>query len=147
MAMEKPKRKCAPMGANASRIVEITEDEAMVIAFVPGDQQQHHHQQQPERCHHERRIPDPPAAMGRHHHRNPLRSGLVAVLPRGIYGYRLAHLEIEAVEPAKSPLPMTETGYRSHFGSADDVDAEGGPVAFVRASLEHAAQSPEWKNA
>lgn len=34
-----------------------------------------------------------------------------------IYGYPLTHLEIEAVEPAKSPLPMTETGYRSHFGS------------------------------
>jgi hypothetical protein len=66
---------------------------------------------------------------------------------RDVYGYPLAHLEIEAVKPAKSPLPMTETGYRSHFGSADDVAAEGGPVAFVRAWLEHAAQSPAWKAA
>lgn len=49
---------------------------------------------------------------------------------RDIYGYSLAHLEIEAIEPAQSPLPMTETGYRSHFGSPADVDAEGGACRF-----------------
>jgi hypothetical protein len=38
MAMEKPEGKCAPMGMNASRIVEITdEDETLVISFVPVD--------------------------------------------------------------------------------------------------------------
>jgi hypothetical protein len=66
---------------------------------------------------------------------------------RDVYGYPLAHLEIEAAEPAKSALPMTETGYRSHFGSSADIDAEGGPVAFVRAWLECDAQLPEWKAA
>ena len=66
---------------------------------------------------------------------------------RDIYGYPLAHLEIEAVIPAKAALPMTETGYLSHFGAPADVDAEGGPVAFVRAWLDHEAQSPAWKAA
>jgi hypothetical protein len=66
---------------------------------------------------------------------------------RETYGCPLAHLEIEAIQPAKSPLPMTETGYRSHFGSPVDIDAEGGPVAFVRAWLECDARLPAWKNA
>jgi hypothetical protein len=64
-----------------------------------------------------------------------------------VYGYPLAHLEIETVEPANAPLPMTETGYRSHFCAPADIDTEGGPVAFVRAWLECEARSPEWKAA
>jgi hypothetical protein len=64
---------------------------------------------------------------------------------REIYGYPLAHLEIESVAPAKAPLPMTETGYRSHFSGAPLIDEEGGPVAFVRIWLDQAAQTPEWK--
>ena len=66
---------------------------------------------------------------------------------RDIYGYPLAHLEIESIHPAKAPLPMTETGYRSWFGSPADVEAEGGPVAFVCTWLDHKARSPEWKAA
>ena len=64
-----------------------------------------------------------------------------------VYGYPLAHLEIEAVIPTKAALPMTETGYLSHFGAPAEMDAEGGPVAFVRAWLDHEAQSPAWKAA
>jgi hypothetical protein len=66
---------------------------------------------------------------------------------RDIYGYPLAHLEIESIDPAKAPLPMTETGYRSWFGAPADVDAEGGPVAFVCAWLDHEARSPAWQEA
>lgn len=62
-----------------------------------------------------------------------------------IYASPLAHLEICSDEGR--PLPMTETGYRSHFTNAGVIDAEGGPVEFVRAWLDHAAQSPEWKAA
>lgn len=92
----------------------------------------------------ERRTPDPQAAMGRHHHRSPLRPRLLPSY-REVYRYPLAHLEIEAVEPAKSPLPMTETSFRSHFYAPTDIDAEGGPVDFVRAWLDHVARSQEWK--
>jgi hypothetical protein len=66
---------------------------------------------------------------------------------RETYGYPLAHLEIESINPAKEPLPMTETGYRSWFGAPADVDAEGAPVEFVRLWLEHDARSDLWKAA
>jgi hypothetical protein len=64
---------------------------------------------------------------------------------REIYGYTLAHLEIESINPPLAPLPMTETGYRSHFSGAPLIDEEGGPVAFVRIWLDKAASTPEWK--
>jgi hypothetical protein len=60
---------------------------------------------------------------------------------RQIYGYGLAHIGVEA----PCPLPITETGYRSHFTRPDVVEAEGGPVAFVLAWLDHEASTPAWK--
>lgn len=60
-------------------------------------------------------------------------------------GYDLAHLDIESIDPARAPLPITETGYRSHFTSADTVAAYGGPVAFVTAWLEEEAAKPAWR--
>jgi hypothetical protein len=64
---------------------------------------------------------------------------------REIYGYALAHLEVESIHPVKAPLSMTETGYRSHLDSADNINDAGGPVAFVQAWIDHEAQSPAWK--
>lgn len=75
-----------------------------------------------------------------------------------IYGYPLAHLEIEAIDPARTPLPVTETGYRSLFTRADLIEEmqkpersegafcrdEPGPVAFARAWLDEAAKDPKW---
>lgn len=55
------------------------------------------------------------------------------------------HLEILVVAPAGAILPVTETGYRSHFFH-DDVEAYGGLAGYVRAWLDHAALSPEWSN-
>ncbi len=57
-----------------------------------------------------------------------------------------AHLEIESIEPARAPLPITETGYRSHFTSAETVAAFGGPVAYVEAWLETESQAPDWRS-
>lgn len=59
--------------------------------------------------------------------------------------FSTAHLEIEAIEPARSPLPMTETGYRSHFTQAAAIDEAGGPVAFVEAWLAADAGKRGWK--
>ena len=64
---------------------------------------------------------------------------------REIYGSPMAHLEIRSID--RQPLPITETGYRSHFINAEVIEAEGGPVAFARAWLDHDAQSPKWKAA
>ena len=57
-----------------------------------------------------------------------------------------AHLEIESVAPARAPLPITTTGYRSHFHSPGTVEANGGDVvAQVIAWLDDEAGSREWK--
>lgn len=47
----------------------------------------------------------------------------------------IAHLEIQSDNDV--PLPITETGYRSHFIHAEHIEAEGGPVAYALAWLEH----------
>ena len=60
-----------------------------------------------------------------------------------IYGHPLAHLEIESAN--KEPLPITETGFLSHFMGAPLIDAEGGPVAYALAWLDCEADSDEWK--
>jgi hypothetical protein len=59
----------------------------------------------------------------------------------------IAHLEIEAVAPAHEPLPITETGYRSHFCAPQTVDEMGGPLGYVLAWLDAEAKSPLWKAA
>lgn len=61
------------------------------------------------------------------------------------YGHTLAHIEIEAVQPSRARLPVTETGYRPHFTSAEEVADAGGPVRYVRDALDAAAQSRAWK--
>ncbi len=52
----------------------------------------------------------------------------------------LARLEIEAAQP----LPVTETGYKSHFTHPENIEAYGGAVGFVIAWLDHHAQKAEW---
>jgi len=56
-----------------------------------------------------------------------------------------AHLEIETIHPQRAPLPITETGFLSHFTSRDTVAAYGGAVAFVEAWLEAESQAPDWR--
>jgi len=64
---------------------------------------------------------------------------------REIYGYSLSHLQVRTIQPNRGPLPLTETGYFSHFDRPENIEARGGPDNFVRAWLDEAAQSPEWK--
>ncbi len=56
----------------------------------------------------------------------------------------LSHLSLHVLEPFAAPLPVTETGYRSHFVDHGSVEACGGPAAFVQAWLDHEAPSEEW---
>ncbi|MEK7994696.1 MAG: hypothetical protein AAB403_12905 [Planctomycetota bacterium] len=60
-------------------------------------------------------------------------------------GHDTAHLEIESIAPEGAVLPITSTGYRSHFTSPEAVAAYGGPVAFVEAWLETESQAPDWR--
>lgn len=53
------------------------------------------------------------------------------------------HLEITAMNDAQ--IPITETGYRSHFLPDGIVEEHGGPEAYVLAWLDHEADSEAWK--
>ncbi len=59
--------------------------------------------------------------------------------------YAVAHVEVESV--CRSPLPITETGYVSHFTDRLLVDEYGGPVRFVEQWLQTKAQCKTWKDA
>ena len=62
-----------------------------------------------------------------------------------LYGHAMAHLEVETIEPVRAALPITETGYRSHFAAEPEVSAAGGPVDYLLDALERAADDPDWK--
>ncbi|ESQ82989.1 hypothetical protein [Asticcacaulis benevestitus] len=62
------------------------------------------------------------------------------------HGYAAqGHIQVEAIEPERAPLPITETGYRSHFIPAEQVERQGGPLAFVTLWIEGAAKSSQWR--
>lgn len=54
-----------------------------------------------------------------------------------------AHLEIHTAP--RTLLPITETGYRSHFLPKAEMDRVGCPVAYVSLWLDKAAQSKAWR--
>ncbi len=60
--------------------------------------------------------------------------------------FSTAHLEVETIEPERVMLPITETGYRSHFLPAAAVAEAGGPVAYVEAWLDREAGTRTWKD-
>jgi hypothetical protein len=58
----------------------------------------------------------------------------------------IAHLEIRSIQPERAPLPITETGYKSHFHDCGTVEAKGGDVvAQIVAWLDEEAAKPEWR--
>lgn len=58
--------------------------------------------------------------------------------------YAFERLQVQSTAPERAPLPITETGYKSHFIPAGSTDAYGGPIAYVEAWLDHEANSAEW---
>ena len=58
-------------------------------------------------------------------------------------GFSIAHLDITTEN--RVPLPFTESGYRSHFLDAGELEEYGTPTDFVKAWLEESAKSKEWK--
>jgi hypothetical protein len=63
------------------------------------------------------------------------------------YGRSMAHIELHVIDPACAKLPVTDTGYRSHFIPNDIVIEAGGAIHYVRAWLDDEAQTPAWKDA
>ena len=54
------------------------------------------------------------------------------------------HIEVESIAPKKAPLPITETGYRSHFLSPLDLINAGGAVTFVEAWIADECKGKAW---
>ncbi len=62
------------------------------------------------------------------------------------YGGAIAHLEVRSVNPPRAPLPITETGYLSHYHPVGTVEAsEGTLVEQVIWWLDERAKSKEWQ--
>lgn len=57
------------------------------------------------------------------------------------------HIELRVIKPKGMPIPITTTGYLSHFLDEDDLKAAGGPAAFFLAWLEREAGSKAYKAA
>jgi len=55
------------------------------------------------------------------------------------------HVEVMVVAPAGAVLPITETGYRSHFLPAEELAAAGGAVRFVLDWLDREARTRRWQ--
>jgi len=53
------------------------------------------------------------------------------------------HIELVSIE--RVPLPITQTGYKSHFISPERIAEIGTPVEYALAWLDHEAESAEWK--
>ncbi|MBL3575658.1 hypothetical protein JMK10_17720 [Rhodovulum sulfidophilum] len=54
------------------------------------------------------------------------------------------HLSITCLAPDRAPLPITETGYKSHFLAEFEIAKAGGAVPYVEAWLNQEASTPEW---
>lgn len=52
-----------------------------------------------------------------------------------------SHLEMRVLKTKGKPVPITDTGYLSHFLDENDVKAAGGPAAFFLAWLERESSS------
>lgn len=59
--------------------------------------------------------------------------------------YCPCHLTLKTIERERYPLPVTETGYLSHFTDPVLVAEAGGPLAYVTAELEATAMSKRWQ--
>ena len=58
----------------------------------------------------------------------------------------ISHIEIESIEPARAPLPVTPTGYLSHHIPIGSVEAEFDNVAdCILSWLDECSQSAEWR--
>lgn len=61
------------------------------------------------------------------------------------YGYPISHIEIRTINPAKAPLPITQTGYRSHFMPSPVPKTRGQVIDMIVEQLDKGAKSKEWK--
>ena len=58
----------------------------------------------------------------------------------------LAHVAIRSIKPECAKLPMTETGYRSHFTGQSFINEFATVTDFVKAWLDTEAEQPAWQD-
>ncbi len=58
----------------------------------------------------------------------------------------IEHLEIKTIDPPKAPLPITDTGYLSHYLDESYLQEYGGAVAYILAWLDHESKKSAWKS-
>lgn len=58
----------------------------------------------------------------------------------------IAHLEVRSINPECAPLPITETGYRSHFHPCGTVEeSDGTLIEQVTTWLNEKTKSKDWQ--
>lgn len=55
------------------------------------------------------------------------------------------HIELTIIQPKDAILPITETGYRSHFIASDQLAAAGGPTQFLLEWIERESKTKRWQ--
>lgn len=67
--------------------------------------------------------------------------------PHDFHG-AIAHLVLKSINPPRAPLPMTTTGYRSHFHPVGTIERDyGGDVVLcVTEWLNEEAKSKAWQD-
>ena len=58
-----------------------------------------------------------------------------------------SHIELRVVTKDAPPIPITTTGYLSHFLDEEELKAAGGPAAFFLAWIERESNSKPYKRA
>jgi hypothetical protein len=75
------------------------------------------------------------------------REALIAIQYKSGDTFGFAHLEVRAIAPTGIPLPVTETGYRSHYVYPLSVRNAGGVVSYVRRWLDSEATTKTYLRA
>ncbi|MCH6256806.1 hypothetical protein MLD52_09630 [Puniceicoccaceae bacterium K14] len=63
------------------------------------------------------------------------------VIPDGV----MSHLDIKSIDPPRAPLPITETGYLSHFFHYTKGDTRETILKATKDWLDKEAQNEIWK--
>lgn len=59
----------------------------------------------------------------------------------------IAHIEVRSINPEKAQLPITETGYKSHFLPIGVIESYNMTATdFVMEWLDRESQTDKWKN-
>ena len=56
-----------------------------------------------------------------------------------------AHLELQVLEPAGAPLPISDTGYWSEFLQPGETEEAGGPLSLASDLLDEMATTQAWR--